>query len=83
MAWPAAPTTRGRYDVIMRVACNADQFPDPVTLALGVDLAASCRSASRISAHTTDAMIRAITVHAPGRDVALAAARAVVPGALQ
>jgi len=46
----------GRYDVIVRVACDSAQFPDAVTFTVAADRAASCRSASIISLRTADAI---------------------------
>ena len=72
-----------RYDVIIRVARDGGQLPDPVTFAVAADQAASRRSASIISVHTDDAIISVVTVTAPGRYAALAVARAVVSHALK
>lgn len=72
----------GRYDVIIRVACDGRQVPDPVTFATAADQAASRRSASILSVHTADEIISVVTVTAPGRYAALAVARAVVSDAL-
>lgn len=73
----------GRYDVIIRVARDGGQLPDPVTFAVGADQAASRRSASIVSVHTADTIINVVTVQAPDRYAALAVARAVVSDALK
>lgn len=73
----------GRYDVIIRVARDGGQLPDPVTFAVAADQAASRRSASIISVHMAGAIINVVTVTAPGRYAALAVARAVVSDALK
>ena len=73
----------GRYDVIIRVARDGGQLPDPVTFAVAADQAASRRSASIISVHMADTIINVVTVTAPGRYAALAVARAVVSDALK
>ncbi len=73
----------GRYDVIIRVARDGDQLPDPVTFAMAADQAASRRSASIISVNMAGAIINVVTVTAPGRYAALAIARAVVSDALK
>ena len=73
----------GRYDVIIRVARDGGQLPDPVTFAVAADQAASRRSASIISVHMADTIISVVTVTAPGRYAALAVARAVVSDALK
>jgi len=73
----------GRYDVIIRIARDGGQLPDPVTFAVAADQAASRRSASIISVHMADTIINVVTVTAPGRDAALAVARAVVSDALK
>ncbi len=73
----------GRYDVIIRVARDGGQLPDPVTFAVAADQAASRRSASIISVHMADTIISVVTVTAPGRYAALTVARAVVSDALK
>jgi hypothetical protein len=73
----------GRYDVIIRVARDGGQLPDPVTFAVAADQAASRRSASIISVHLADTIINVVTVTAPERSAALAVARAVVSDALK
>lgn len=73
----------GRYDVIIRVARDGGQLPDPATFAVAADRAASRRSASIISVHLADTIINVVTVTAPGRYAALAVARAVVSDALK
>lgn len=80
---PIVDESPGRYDVIIRVACNGGQLPDPVTFAVAADQAASRRSASIISVHLDDTIINVVTVTAPGRYAALAVARAVVSDALK
>jgi hypothetical protein len=72
-----------RYDVIIRVACDGGQLPDPVTFAVAADQAASRRFASITSVHMADTIINVVTVTAPGRYAALAIARAVVSDALK
>ena len=73
----------GRYDVIIRVARDGGQLPDPVVFAVAADQAASRRSASIISVHTADTIISVVTVTAPSHFAALAVARAVVSDALK
>ena len=73
----------GRYDVIIKVARDGGQLPDPVTFAVAADQAASRRFASIISVHMADTIINVVTVTAPGRYAALAIARAVVSDALK
>lgn len=73
----------GRYDVIIRVACDGGQLPDPATFAVAADQAASRRSASIISVHLAGTIISVVTVTAPGRYAARAVARAVVSDALK
>ena len=73
----------GHYDVIIRVARDGGQLPDPVTFAVAADQAASRRSASIISVHMAGTIINVVTVTAPGRYAALAVARAVVSDALK
>jgi hypothetical protein len=72
-----------RYDVIIKVARDCGQLPDPVTFAVAADQAASRRFASIISVHMADTIINVVTVIAPGRYAALAVARAVVSDALK
>jgi hypothetical protein len=73
----------GRYDLIIKVARDDGQLPDPVTFAVAADRAASRRFASIISVHMADTIINVVTVTAPGRYAALAVARAVVSDALK
>ena len=73
----------GRYNVVIRVARDGGQLPDPVTFAVAADRAASRRSASIISVHMADTIINVVTVTAPGQYAALAVARAVVSDALK
>lgn len=73
----------GRYDVVIRVARDDGQLPDPDTYAMAADRAASRRSASIVSVHTADTIISVVTVHAPGWYAAQAVARAVVSDALE
>ena len=73
----------GRYDIIIRVAPDGGQLPDPVTFAVAADQAAARRSASIISVHMADTIINVVTVTAPGRYAALAVAHAVVYDALK
>jgi len=72
----------GRYDVIMKVASDGGQLPDPVTFAAAADRAASRRSASIVTVHTADTIISVVTVDAPGWYAARAVARAVISEAL-
>jgi hypothetical protein len=72
-----------RYDVIIRVARDGGQLPDPAVFAVAADQAASRRSASIISVHTADTIISVVTVTAPSHCAALAVARAVVSDALK
>jgi hypothetical protein len=73
----------GRYDVIIKVARDDGQLPDPVTFAVAADREASRRFASIISVHMADTIINVVTVTAPSRYAALAVARAVVSDALK
>jgi hypothetical protein len=73
----------GRYDVIIRVARDGGQLPDPVTFAVAAVRAASRRAASIIIVHMADTIINVVTVTAPGRVAALAIARAVVSDAIK
>jgi len=73
----------GRYDVIIRVACDGGQLSDPVTFAVAADRAAARRSASIVTVHTADTVISVVTVYAPGWYAARAVARAVVSDALE
>ena len=73
----------GRYDVIIKVARDGGQLPDPVTFAVAPDQAAPRRFASIISVHMAGTIINVVTVTAPGRYAALAVARAVVSEALK
>ena len=72
---PIVHETPGRYDVIIRVARDGGQLPDPVTFAVAADQAASRRSASIISVHMADTIINVVTVTAPDRYAATAVAR--------
>jgi hypothetical protein len=72
-----------RYNVTITVAREAGRLPDAVSFAAAADRAAWRRSASIVSAHTADQIISVVTVHAPGRYVAEAVARAVVSDALE
>ena len=73
----------GRYDIIIRIARDNGQLPDPARYAAAADQAASRRSASIVSVHTADQLISVVTVHAPSRYAAVAVARAVVSDALK
>jgi hypothetical protein len=73
----------GRHDVIIRIARDAGQLPDPVRFAVAAEQAASRRSASVVSVHTADTIISVVTVDAPGWYAARAVARAVVSDALE
>ena len=73
----------GRYDVIINVARDGGQLPDPVTFAVAADQAASRRFASIISVHMSDTIINVVTVTAPSRYAAQAIARAVESDALK
>lgn len=80
---PVVHEPPGRYDVIIRVARDGGQLPDPVPFAVAADQAASRRFASIISVHLADTIINVVTVTAPSRYAALAVARAVVSDALK
>jgi hypothetical protein len=71
-----------RYNVTVTVSFDDGQLPDLVSFAVAADEAAWRRSASIVSAHTTDKIISIVTVHAPDRYAAEAVARAVVSDAL-
>ena len=73
----------GRYDVIIRVASDGGQLPDPEAFAAAADRAAFRRSASVVTVHTADTIISVVTVQAPGWYAARAVARAVVSDALE
>jgi hypothetical protein len=73
----------GRHDVIMRVARDGGQLPDPATFAVAADRAASRRSATVVTVHTADTVIIIVTVDAPSWFAARAVARAVVSDALE
>jgi hypothetical protein len=72
-----------RYNVTITIAREDGRLPDPVSFAAAAGRAAWRRSASIVSAHTADQLISVVTVHAPGRYVAEAVARAVVSDALK
>jgi hypothetical protein len=72
-----------RYDVIIRVVCDASQLPDPITLVVTADQAASSRFASVINLHMADTTISVAAATAPGRYGALVGARAIVSDALK
>jgi hypothetical protein len=73
----------GRHDVIIRIARDGGQLPDPATFAVTADQAASRRSASIVTVHTADTIIVIVTVDAPSWFAARAVARAVVSEALE
>jgi hypothetical protein len=73
----------GRYNVTVTVSRDDGQLPDLVSFAVAADDAAWRRSASIVSAHTSDSIISIVTVHAPDRYAAEAVARAVVAEALR
>jgi hypothetical protein len=73
----------GRHDVIIRIARDGGQLPDPATFAVTADRAASRRSASAVTVHTADTIIIIVTVDAPSWFAARAVARAVVSEALE
>jgi hypothetical protein len=73
----------GRYNVTVTVSRDDGQLPDLVSFAVAADEAAWRRSASIVSAHTSDTIISIVTVHAPDRYAAEAVARAVVSDALR
>jgi hypothetical protein len=73
----------GRYDIIIRIARDNGQLPDPARYAAAADQAASRRSASIVSVHTADTIISVVTVYAPEWYAARAVARAVVSDALE
>jgi hypothetical protein len=73
-----------RYNVTVTVSRDQDgELPDPVAFAVAADEAAWRKSASIVSAHTDDRIISIVTVHAPDRHAAVAAARAVVSDTLR
>jgi hypothetical protein len=72
-----------RYDVTVRVAKDDGQSSDPAAFAAAASRAASSRSASVISAHTAEEIICVVSVAAPNRPSAVAAALAVVADALR
>jgi phosphoribosylcarboxyaminoimidazole (NCAIR) mutase len=71
-----------RYNVTVTVSRDDGELPDLITFAVAADEAAWRRSASIVSAHTSDAIINIVTVHAPDRHAAVIIARAVVSDAL-
>ena len=73
----------GRYNVTVMIWGDDGQLPDPISFAVAADEAAWRRSASIVSAHTSDGIINIVTVHAPDRYAAEAVARAVVSDALK
>ena len=78
----------GMYEPLSRfnvtVTISADHgLPDLISFAEAADEAAWRRSASIVSAHTSDRIISIVTVHAPERYAAEAVARAVVSDALK
>jgi hypothetical protein len=72
----------GKYDVTVRVARNDGHPPDLAALAAAASQAASRVNASILSALTTEEIICVVVVAAPDRPSAVAAALAVVAGAL-
>lgn len=72
-----------RYNVIVTVSDDDSQLPDPISFAVAAGEAAWRRSASIVSAHTSDRIISIVTVHAPDRYAAEVVARAVVSDALK
>jgi hypothetical protein len=71
-----------RYNVTVTVSRDDGELPDLISFAMAADEAAWRRSASIVSAHTSDSIISIVTVHAPDRYAAVAIARAVVSDAL-
>jgi hypothetical protein len=71
-----------RYNVTVTVSRDDGELPDLINFAVAADEAAWRRSASIVSAHTSDAIINIVTVHAPDRHAAVIIARAVVSDAL-
>jgi len=72
-----------RYTVTVTVSGDDGHLPDLTSFAVAADEAAWRRSASIVSAHTSDRIISIVTVHAPDRYAAEAVARAVVSDALK
>jgi hypothetical protein len=72
-----------RYNVTVTVSGDDGPLPDPNSFALAADEAAWRRSASIVSARTSDRIISIVTVYAPDRYAAEAVARAVVSDALK
>lgn len=72
-----------RYNVTVTVSGDDGQLPDLISFAVAADEAAWRRSASIVSAHTSDRIISIVTVYAPDRYAAEAVARAVVSDALK
>jgi hypothetical protein len=72
-----------RYNVTVTVSGDDGQLPDLVSFAVAADEAAWRRSASIVSAHTSDRIISIVTVYAPDQYAAEAVARAVVSDALK
>jgi hypothetical protein len=72
-----------RYNVTVTVSRDDGELPDLISFAVAADEAAWRRSASIVSAHTSDRIISIVTVHAPDRYAAVAIARAVVSDALK
>jgi hypothetical protein len=72
-----------RYNVTVTVSRDDGQLPDLISFAVAADEAAWRRSASIVSAHTSDRIISIVTVYAPDRYAAEAVARAVVADALK
>jgi len=72
-----------RYNVTVTVSGDDGQLPDLISFAVAADEAAWRRSASIVSAHTSDRIISIVTVQAPDRYAADAIARAVVSDALK
>ncbi len=71
-----------RYNVTVTVSVDDGQLPDLISFAVAADEAAWRRSASIVSAHTSDRIISIVTVYAPDRYAAEVVARAVVSDAL-
>ena len=72
-----------RYNVTVTISGDDGQLPDLITFAAAADEAAWRRSASIVSAHTSDRIISIVTVHAPDRYAAETVARAVISDALK
>ena len=68
-----------RFDVTVTVDRDGEPDPGPAEFAV----AAACRAASVVTAHTAGQIISVVTVHAVDRPAAVAVALAVVSEALR